>query len=174
MKKIIIVFFLVLSSCSKNNFLNTELIMMTDKQSYLINDKFELKIFVYPLEGEKSIKFYKNFSNLKLSFFSKEEKTSNEEKLITNFIEGPSEDDIKYFNEYKITEEKPFIKVLKGIISQPESKIVFEIPELSISDSIMKSSIKENSSITIKGFCESVYGATENRYTLNEIEILIK
>ena len=68
-------------SCSKNDFLDTKLRFETDKETYLTNDKFELKIFVYPTKEDKTIRFNKNLNNLNITFFSTEEHSEFHQEL---------------------------------------------------------------------------------------------
>ena len=178
MKNAITIFLLLILvfSCSRNDFSDTKLHFETDKETYRVNDNFELTIIVYPTKEEKTIRFNKNLNNLNISFISREEQLGFHQELKKRFIEGPSifGDDSEYIVEYVITMKKPFKKTFNGTITELENKIIFEIPELKISDSIDKSNLLEHPTITIKGNCRTVYGAEENSFIPKEIKILIE
>jgi len=178
MKNIItsFLFLLLAFSCSKNDFLDTKLLFETDKETYLINDKFELKIFVYPTKADKTIRFNKNLNNLNITFLSTEEQPEFHQELKKHFIEGPSlfGNDSLYIDEYIISKENPFEKTFYGTISESKNKIIFEIPELKTSNTIDKSILIKNPTITIKGNCRAVYGGEEQPFIPKEIKILIE
>ena len=63
--------FLILTfSCNKNDFSDTEMYFTTDKETYKTDDTFEITALIYPKNGEKKIRLFKNLNNLKISFHS--------------------------------------------------------------------------------------------------------
>ena len=163
-------------SCNKNDFSDTEMYFTTDKETYKTDDTFEITVLIYPKNGEKKIRIFKNLNNLKISFHSNVEDLGFSQELKKYFIEGPSltEDESEYLDEFTISKTQPFKKTFKGVISENKEKIIFEIPELNILDSIEKSELLLNPKITIKGNCHTVYSGIEENFTPKDIEILIK
>lgn len=178
MKKTFPIFLLLISifSCSKNDFYDTKLYFVTDKEIYRVNNSFKLTIFIYPTKKEKTIRFNKNLNNLNISFMSTKEQLGFNQELKKHFIEGPRlfGDDSKYIDEYIISMKKPFKKTLNGTITELKNKIVIKIPELKISDSIDKSILIKNNRIIIKGNCRSVYGSEVKSFIPKGIQILIE
>ncbi|AUS05417.1 hypothetical protein C1A40_07995 [Tamlana carrageenivorans] len=111
-----------------------------DKETYQSTDNFELIIKVYPIEVEKTIRFYKDLNNIEISFERNVEEFKSREELNTRFIEGPPTfgEDSEYIDEFTISKEKPFGKIFLGTISESINEIVFEIPELNIKNKIEK------------------------------------
>ncbi|MBT8385760.1 MAG: hypothetical protein KJO83_08600, partial [Bacteroidia bacterium] len=138
-------------SCNKNDFSDTEMYFTTDKETYRTNDNFEITVVVSPKNREKKIRVFKNLNNLKISFHSKVGLGFTQE-LKTHFLEGPSltRDDSEYIDEYTISKTQPFKMSFKGTISERNQKIIFEIPELKVTDSIKKSELLINPAISIK------------------------
>ena len=163
-------------SCNSNDFSDTERYFVTDKETYGINDNFEITVVVSPENGEKKIRFLKNLNNLNISFSLKEEESVFSQELKRRFIEGPNitGDDSDYLDEFTISKTQPFKKTFKGTISETKQKIIFEIPELNIKDSIEKSELLKNSTITITGNCHTVYSGIEENFKSKDIKILIK
>lgn len=176
MKKIInfIIISISFFSCSTNSFSDTKLLLETNKDTYHINEKFELTITIYPKKKKKTIRFYKNFKNLNISFIPLEQEFNKE--LKNHFIEGPRlfGNESEYIDEYTVTEKKPFKKTLYGTISETKTKILIEIPELKLNERLDKSILLENPKIIIKGNCRTVYGSKEESFISKKIEILIK
>jgi hypothetical protein len=139
----------------------------TDKEIYKTDDTFEITALIYPKNGEKKIRLFKNLNNLKISFHSNTEDLGFSQELKKHFIEGPSltEEESEYLDEFTISKTQPFKKTFKGIISETNEKIIFEIPELNISDSIKKSELLLNPKTTIKGNCHTVYSGIEENFT---------
>ena len=133
-------------SCSKNDFENTNIYLEIDKETYHLNENFKLTIKVYPTEAKKNIRFYKDLNNIEISFISKAEEFGFNQELKKRFIEGPSifGDDSEYIDVYTISKEKPFQKTFLGTISESENEIVFEIPELNIKSKIDKTYLLKN------------------------------
>ena len=163
-------------SCNKNDFSETEMYFTTDKETYKTDDNFEITALIYPKNGEKKIRIFKNLNNIKISFHSNVEGQEFSQELRKYFIEGPSltEDESEYLDEFTISKTQPFKKTFKGVISENKEKIIFEISELNISDSIEKSELLSNPKITIKGNCHTVYSGIEEYFTPKGIEILIE
>ncbi|MBU3822870.1 hypothetical protein KO566_12425 [Flavobacteriaceae bacterium XHP0103] len=176
MKKGSLMFLLFIStlSCSKNDFSETSLELETDKATYQVNDEFKLTIKISS-EVEKNIRFYKNMSNVDFLFLIKQDNDGFQQRLKTTFTEGSSlfGDNNDYIDEYIISPEKPFVKSFNGFIKESVDKIIFEIPELKISDSIDKILLLENPTITIWGNCETVYSNNEKSFPIKEIKILL-
>ena len=172
----ILLVLILVFSCSKNDFIDTELNFEIDKETYRVNDTFELKIIISPIEKEKTIRMYKNLSNFDISFESTEKQLGFNQELKKRFIEGPPifGDDSEYIDKFDITKETPFEKILYGTISELKDKIVFEIPELKISNGIDKFVLLKNSTIIIEGNCRTVYGGGGKSFIQKEIKILIE
>ncbi|GAB1856004.1 hypothetical protein MHTCC0001_08390 [Flavobacteriaceae bacterium MHTCC 0001] len=167
--------FVFVFSCSRNDFIDTEINLETNKESYFLQDEIELKIIIYPTVEKKTIRFNKNLNNIDILFVPMIDEFVLNEKLKKYFIEGPSlfGDDSEFIDEFAITKENPFEKVFYGTISEAKDKIYFEIPELKVNDKIDKSLIAENPIILIKGSCRAVYGS-EEKYFEKKIKILIE
>jgi len=154
MRNLLTIFLLLILvfSCSKNDFENTNLYLEFDKETYNINENFKLTIKVYPTEAKKTVRFYKDLDNIEISFLSKTYEFGFNQELKKRFIGGPPifGDDSEYIDEYTISKEKPFEKTLLGAISESENEIVFEIPELSIKSKIDKTFLLENPTVLIK------------------------
>jgi len=163
-------------SCNKNDFSETEMYFTTDKETYKTGDGFEITLLIYPKDGEKKIRILKNLNNVKISFHSNVEVSGFSQELKKYFIEGPSltQDESEYLDEFTISNTKPFKKTFKGKISENKQKIILEIPELKISDSIEKSKLLVNPKITIKGNCHTVYSGIQENFTPKDIQIVIK
>lgn len=176
MRNVLTILLILVFSCSKNDFVDTELNFEIDKETYRVNDTFELTIVISPIQKEKTIRLYKNLSNLDISFESTEEQLGFNQELKKRFIEGPPifGDDSEYVDKFDITKETPFEKILYGTISELKDKIVFEIPELKISNGIDKSILLKNPTITIEGNCRTVYGGGVESFIQKEIKILIE
>ncbi len=163
-------------SCSKNDFENTNLYLEFDKETYQLNDNFELSIRIVPIEAERTIRIYKNLNNIEISFLSKGEQLGFHQELKKTFIEGPSltGDDSEYIDEFTITKEKPFEKKLLGTIYESENEIIFEISDLKIKDKIDKSYLLENPNILVKGNCRTVYGIEGKPFETKELKIIVE
>jgi hypothetical protein len=163
-------------SCSKNDFENTDPYLEFDKETYRLNDNFELTIKVYPNETEKTIRFHKDLNNIEISFLPKVEQLGFDQILKERFIEGPRliGHDNEHIDQYTITKEKPFKKKFLGFISELENKIVFQIPELEIKDKIDKSFLLENPTVLIKGNCRTVHGIEGKPFFPKEIKVLLE
>jgi hypothetical protein len=164
-----------ISSCSKNDFSDTKRVLETDKKYYLINDDFEITVLIYPKKEDKTIRFFKDYSNLNICFSIKQGENIFHQELKKRFIEGPSlfgnsNDNI---NEYSITNTHPFEKKFKGQISELNGKIIFEIPKLNLIDSLDKSLINKNSIIRINAYCETIYSAYQEYFIPKDIKIKI-
>lgn len=172
---IVLLVLILVNSCSRNDFKDTQLIFETDKETYQLNDKFELTFLISPINKQKTIRLFKDLKNIKISFVSTQEHAEFDQKLKKRFVEGPPlfGDDSEYIDEFTITKEKPFVKTLYGTISELNGKIVFEIPELNVSNSINKSTLLKNPNITIKGVCKTIYGGDES-FNKKEVKILIE
>jgi hypothetical protein len=151
---LIITLSLLLWSCKSDNFYETERFIQTDKNSYQIGDEFELTIFIIPEEDEKEIRLYENYKNLNLWFT-----IMNTEKGIHNGSGTVRTDD--FLNDttttkFTITKEKPFKKTFAGKISETNTEIIIEIPELNFKDGLPKSDFDENTRVRIHGFCDPI------------------
>ena len=160
-------------SCSKDDFSNTQIGIETDKENYSVNDTFQLKIIIKPTIAEKTIRFYKDFHNLSISFISREEQLGFHQELKKSFIEGPSptQDETEYIDDFVITKEKPFVKAFAGKISELNDKIVVEIPELNLSESLTKSYLLKDPTVMIEVKCRAVFGIEEQRANPVEIQL---
>lgn len=167
-------------SCNSNDFSGTKRYFVTDKEIYRVNDNFEITVVVSPENGVKKIRFLKNLNNLNISFSLKEEEEEEELgfslELKKHFIEGPNitRDDSDYIDQYTISKSQAFEKSFKGTISKTKQSIIFEIPELNITDSIEESKLIKNPTISIKGYCSSVYSGIEENFISKDIKILIE
>jgi hypothetical protein len=163
-------------SCNKNDFSDTEMRFVTDKETYGVNDNFELTVMISPKNGDKKIRILKNLNNIKISFHSKAGELGFSQELKKHFIEGPSltGDDSEYIDEYSISDSEPYKKTFKGTISENNDGIVFEIPELNIKDILEKSELLENPLVVINGNCHTVYSGIEENFELKEIRLIIK
>ncbi len=163
-------------SCSKDDFENTQAYLEFDRETYHLNDTFELTIKVYPTETEETVRFHQDFRNIEISFFSKETSQPGLTVILKErFIEKPNlaTDDGESISQYTITKEKPFEKRFMGSISEVGDKIVFDIPELKINDKIDKSLLLENPTILIKGVCRTVYGIEGKAFLTKEIKVVL-
>jgi hypothetical protein len=178
MKNFLAISLLLIStfSCSKNDFENTNTSLEFDKETYHINDNFELTIKIYPTETEKTIRFHKDLNNIEISFLPKAKQLGFTQILKERFIKGPSliGSDNEYIDQYTITRGKPFERKLLGSISELENEIVFAIPELKIKDTIGKSLLLENPTIIIEGNCRTVYGIEGKPFLPKEIRIILE
>ena len=162
-------------SCNSNDFSDTEMYFVTDKETYNVNDTFEITVVISPRNGEKKIRILKNLNNLKVSFHLKNGELGFSQELKKRFIEGPSltGDDSEYIDEYTISKTQPFQKSFKGTVSGNKENIVFKIAELNITDSLEKSELIKNPTITIKGNCQTVYSGIEESFIPKDIKLLI-
>ncbi|MBT0608623.1 phage tail protein [Aequorivita echinoideorum] len=176
MKKTILLSFIsfILCSCTSENFYETQRYFNTDKESYNVGDEFELTIFIAPQKDEKEIRLYDNYKNLQISF-----SLINSEKGIHNgswtkrsneFLNDTST------TKFRITKKKPFKKSFTGIISETETEIIIEIPELNFSDGLPKSEFGANNKVRIHGLCDPIdpeIGASiEEFIEVKDIEII--
>jgi hypothetical protein len=156
MKNTILLLFmtLLLWSCTSDNFYETERYFETDKESYEVGDEFKLTVFIVPEKEEKQIRLYDNYKNLKISFA-----LMNSEKGIHNgswtkrsneFLNDTS------ITELKITKENPFEKTFTGRISETDTEIVIEVPELNFRDGLSKSDFDNNTRVRIHGRCDPI------------------
>ena len=178
MKKTLIylTLFILVFSCAKNDFIQTKRLLKTDKEVYLVDDTFELTILVYPEKGDKTIRFFKDYSNINISFSLKKEPDSFHQELRKRFVEGPSlfRNDGDFIDKYNITNNEPFEKKLKGYISEQKGKIIFNIPKLNLSDSIDISLINQKPIIKIDGYCETVNTSYQEYFIPKDIKINLK
>lgn len=184
--KNILLYFLILTSilsCKTDSFSNTEKFFITDKDVYEIGENFELKVFIISENEEKTIRFYKTFSNLRIYFsLINEQKgilSENSLQLKKYFIEGPSifGNDEKYITDYKISKNEPFEKIFTGKVSELKNKIVIEIPELKVKKIFNKSEFDEFSEISIQGYCLPINaqnGSSEEYFKPKNIKVLIE
>ncbi|WP_298495219.1 hypothetical protein [uncultured Algibacter sp.] len=167
---------ILVSSCSKNDFSETKRFIEIDKDLYQINDIFEITILVYPEKEGKTIRFFKDYSNLDISFSIKKEEVGFNQELKKRFIEGPRifgiDNDI--INEYLITNTHPFEKKFKGQIFEQNGEIIFEIPKLNLSKSIDKTLLDNNSLIRITAYCETVYTSYKEYFIPKDIKIKLE
>ncbi|WP_339716840.1 hypothetical protein [Cyclobacterium amurskyense] len=156
MKNTILLLFitLLLWSCTSDNFYETKRYFETDKESYDVGDEFKLTVFIVPEKEEKQIRLYDNYKNLQISFA-----LMNSEKGIHNGSWTKRSN--KFLNdtsttELKITEKNPFEKTFMGRISESDTEIVIEIPELNFRDGLPKSDFDENTVVRIHGLCNPI------------------
>lgn len=138
-----------LSSCTSDNFYETERYFKTDKEYYQVGEEFKLTVFVVPKKEEKAIRFYDNYKNLQISF-----SLMNNEKGIHNGNWTKSSDE--FLNEtsttkVNITKENPFEKTFLGRIAETEKEIIIEIPELNFKDGLPKADFDKNTEVRIHG-----------------------
>lgn len=135
-----------------------------------------MTIRIVPIEAEKTIKIYKNFNNIEISFLSKVDQLGIHQVFKKTFIEGPNltEDNSEYIDEFTTTREKPFKKTLLGTIYASENEIIFEISDLKIMDKIDKSYLLKNPNILVKGNCRTVYGVEGKLFEIKEFKILVE
>jgi len=156
MKNTILLLFItfLLWSCTSDNFYETERYFKTDKESYKVGDEFELTVFIVPEKEEKEIRLYDNYKNLQISFA-----LMNSEKGIHNgswtkrsnkFLSDTST------TKFKITKENPFEKSFTGRISETNTEIMIEIPELNFRDGLPKSDFDANTKVRIHGLCDPI------------------
>lgn len=141
----------LLWSCTSDNFYETERYFETDKESYEVGDEFELTVFIVPEKEEKQIRLYENYKNLQISF-----SLMNIKKGIHNGSWTKSSHDFldeTSTTKFKITKENPFKKTFTGKISETQTEIVIEIPELNFRDGLPKSDFDENTKVRIHGLC---------------------
>lgn len=166
----------LLWSCKSDNFYETERFIQTDKESYQVGDEFELTIFIIPEKDEKEIRLYENYKNLILWFtiMNAEKGIHNGSGTLTtdNFLNDTST------TKFIITKEKPFEKKFTGRISESNTKIIIEIPELKFKDGLPKSDFDENTRVRIHGFCDPInpeFGASLEEYIEHkDIKIITK
>ena len=141
-------------SCASDNFYETVRYFETDKESYQVGDEIKLKVFIVPKEDEKEIRFYNNFKNLRISF-----------SLMNNLKGIHNGSWTKRSNEFlndttttkfNITKEKPFEKTFVCRVSQTNTEIIIEIPELNFKVGFPKSDFDENTKVRIHGLCEPI------------------
>jgi len=154
--------FITVFSCKTDSFLGTEKYFKTDKEIYEIGDNFELTVFITSEKEEKTIRFYKTFSNLRIHITlinsQKGIRSENALQLKKHFIEGGSifRSDEKYITDHKISKNEPFNKIFKGKMYEVNNKIIIEIPELKVKNSFYKSEFDEFSEISIQGYCNPI------------------
>ncbi len=165
---------LFLWSCNSDNFYETERYFKTDRDSYQVGDEFELTVFIVPEKKEKEIRFYDNYKNLRISF-----SLMNSQKGIHNGSWTKRSDDFlenTSTTKYSITKEKPFEKTFSGRISETETEIIIEIPELNFKDGLPKSDFDENTKVRIHGHCDPIdpeFGASLEEFVeVKDIRIL--
>ncbi len=156
MKKTILLLLMtfLLWSCTSDNFYETERYFETDKESYEVGDEFELTVFIVPEKEEKQIRLYENYKNLQISFA-----LMNSKKGIHNGSWTKSSDDFldeTSTTKFKITKENPFKKTFTGKISETETEIIIEIPELNFGDGLPKSDFDENTKVRIHRLCNPI------------------
>lgn len=175
MRKKIIVMFIVsilFTSCfESDNFINTERVILTDKEMYRIGDTLKITLKVTPKEKQKKIKVYENFKNIKF-FFSLSDTDNNK------FVENTSQDNLidTDIMELNITKENPLIVNYNGIISEAENKIIIDFSEIDFQISFEKSFFqKKDSYLKIHGIClpikAQIGAAIEEYFKANEIKI---
>ena len=173
MKNKVFIFLLLILAfgCANNDFSNTNSYFETDKETYHINDSFKLTLFVSPIEGEKTIRFFKNFSNINVSFISVENQYGFHQELKKRFIEFPIEtnDESENVDEYFISKTKPFKKTFIGTISEFNGNVIIQIPELKTSDTI---DLIKHPYIGVKGSLKTVNGIIEESINLSIFKII--
>ncbi len=171
-------FLLLLSlffGCSKSDFSEANLSFETNKERYKFNDDFELTIIVNSLkEDEQIIRFYKDFSNIHISFLWHEDDYGFNQELKKRFIEGPSlfgnDDDL--YESYTISKQNPFKKTFKGSFTELNDTIIVAIPELKVITQIAKTILINNPRLTIEGSCSSVNGGSIQEFTMKDIDLV--
>lgn len=181
-----LLYFLILItvfSCKKDSFSDTDKYFVTDKDAYEIGDNFLLTVFISPENEEKTIRFYKTYSNLRIYFSLINNKkgidSKNTLQLKKYFIEGSSifGSDEKFITDYRISKQEPFKQEFKGKIFQLKSKIIIEIPELNVKNVFYKSEFDEFSEISIRGYCKPINpknGESESYFISKNIKVLIE
>lgn len=184
MKRVLLFFlsFVFILSCKTDSFSDTTRYFATDKDSYSVNDSFDLSVVIAPLGEEKTIRFYKTFSNLRIYFSlinkQKGVYSVNNLQLKKYFVEGPSifGSDDEFINDYIISKENPFKKTFIGKIIETNNKIIIEIPELDTRESFDKSQFDESSEISIQGYCTPINNRdndSETFFTPKDIKVSI-
>ncbi len=170
------ILFVLVVSCSQNDLSETELVLTTDKEVYLSDDQFELTIMIKPLKSEKKIRILKNLNNLKISFFIKDHSSEFSQELKKHFLENPSlfSNYSDYSQEYRISNSKPYIKVVKGKIAEEDNIVIIEIPELNLKKRFYKSDLLIHPEVTIKGHYYSIYSGVENYFTPKNIRVIMQ
>lgn len=164
------VFLALIFSCN-SDFSNTEMQLVTDRETYGINDTFEITVIISPKNGEKEISFFEDFNNLDIYFSLKEDEFAFSQPLKKHFVEGP----IKT-NRYIISKSNPFIKTFHGTITEMSDEISFEIPELISIYTVEKSVLLENSTVTLNIKCYNVGSQVpvEEFFISKDISVLIE
>ncbi len=173
-KTLLLISILYLSCSPKNDFENTKRYLEFDKETYLANDSFELTIRIVPIEADQTIRLFKDLRNIEISFVSEAQQLEFNQKLTKKFIEFvPPQNQSELIDEFTISKDKPFEKKLLGTITASKNKIIIEIPELSISSEIDKSSLIQNPNVKVSGSCRSIHVMEAKSFKPNKIEILL-
>lgn len=165
---------LLFNSCKSDDFENTKRVITTDKEEYRIGDQFELTLTIYPLEGEKQIRIYKNYKNLEISFaLVGPSKGIQNEDWSPHSGQSLKESEIM---EISVSKDKPFTKTFVGKIEDRNSEVVLSIPELNLLAPFNKAKILDGTSVRIHGFCNPISpvfaDALEDYFEVKDIRIV--
>ena len=141
-------------SCTSDNFYETERYFETNKELYNIGDEFEVTVFIVPEKYEKEIRLYDNYKNINVWFSVINTNRGIHYVSITKSTQDYQRDTTS--TKHKITRKRPFKKIFLGKISETESEIIIEIPELNFEDGLPKSDFDENTKVRIHGLCNPI------------------
>jgi len=146
---------LVSVSCQSDNFYQTTRYFITDKQEYNVGEIVVLEAFIKPEKDQKSIRFYRNFKNLQISFTLMNDSAKKFNSEWTAWTgENLSETDII---EYSITQEKPFQKTYKIRIEEEGDSLTLSIPEMNYHSAFESKLVFDKRTIVrIHGFCSPI------------------
>lgn len=149
-----LIILLTFISCNSDNFYETDRIIAIDKSEYKIGDEFEIKLTISPHNEKKEIRVYENFKNLEISF-----SLVNEKKNIQNEDWSQNSGDLlkeTKINKITISKENPFVKTVKGKITEKENVVELSIPELNLIAKFDKAKLQDGALIRIHGFCNPI------------------
>lgn len=177
MKKAVYILFIgsILISCQLDDFYDTKRYFKTGKSEYKIGDDIELTAIIKPEREQKTIRFYENFKNLKISFTLMNSSMNLHNSEWTKWT-GQNLPNTE-IEEHSITQENPFQKTYKIRIREEGDSVILSIPEMNYRvpfDS--KLVLDKNTKVRIHGFCDPInpeVGASlEEYFEVRDIKII--
>ncbi|OYQ50039.1 hypothetical protein [Flavobacterium aurantiibacter] len=162
---LIALLFLSLFAC--DDFAETNRFFTTDKTEYTSGDTIKLTVNI-TTDKEKKLRFYKSLKNIEISSSLNITDTINSEMFKTYTANGIKEENaLREENEietYFVSNKKPFVKTIKGVISESKDNFEINFYEYGLILTIDKAKYFKANSFGFTGLCMPINGSFGESY----------
>lgn len=171
------ILFAIFSSCSSDDFNNTQRYFLTDRNVYAIGDTIQVKALIKPIGESKVIRIYENYKNIEVSFAL----MNDDLKMHNAFWSVKKGNNLpkSKIKKIEISEELPFQMEFQVLITEKADSIYLNILQLNYYASFPKETLLlQNSRLRIHGFCSPIdppfAASLEDFFEVKDIRIIEK